>query len=163
MRTARASTAKQMNQIEVSHRMDQPHNVVWEAISDLESHVTWMKDAISLEFTTDRRSGIGTVMEVETRVGPLRTLDVIEVTGWEEGRQIDVDHRGFITGYGRLSVRSDEGHTLVTWEERLRFPWWIGGAVATWAAKPILGALWKGNLRRLEETLHLGAGSGPKG
>lgn len=142
-----------MSHIKVSQMVTQPVDVVWQAIADLASHVKWMKDAVSLEFLTDRASGVGTTMEVATRVGPLRTIDVIEVTDWMEGSHIDVKHKGLITGRGRLAVMSAEDRTIVTWTEDLRFPWWTGGPVAAWVAKPVLASLWKGNLRRLEASL----------
>lgn len=122
-------------------------------MADLGSHVEWMKDARSIEFISDRRRGVGTRMNVETRVGPLRTLDVIEVTGWVEGSTIEVVHRGIVTGEGALSVRSSDGHARVSWVEELRFPWWLGGPLTAWLARPILAAVWRGNLRRLEESL----------
>jgi hypothetical protein len=39
--------------------------------------------------------------------------------------------------------------TRVTWDERLRFPWWLGGPVAGLVAAPVLRRVWRGNLRRL--------------
>lgn len=127
--------------------------VVWDALADLGSHSEWMRDAEEIVFTTDQTRGPGTVMEVETRVGPLRTLDVLEVTGWEEGTSIDVVHRGLVTGTGTLSVIPQGEGSNVDWDEDLTFPWWLGGPVTAWLARPVLAAIWRGNLRRLEESL----------
>lgn len=142
-----------MARIEVSREMAVPHEVVWKALADLGSHAGWMKDAGSVEFTSEQTTGIGVVMEVETRIGPLRTLDILEVTGWDEGRSIDVAHRGLVTGEGRLEATPIDGRTQVSWIEDLEFRWWLGGPVTAWLARPVLAAIWRGNLRRLEGSL----------
>lgn len=139
-----------MRRIQVSRTVGAPSERVWAVMSDLASHQTWMKDAHSLVFLTEQRTGVGTRMAVETRVGPLRTRDVMEVVGWEEGRSIDVVHQGNVVGWGRFELTPNDGATTVTWGERLKFPWWLGGAVGAWLARPALTRLWRGNLKRLE-------------
>jgi hypothetical protein len=52
-----------------------------------------MADAESIVFLSETRSGVGTVMQVRTVVGPFRTTDVMEVTEWDERRTIGVRHR----------------------------------------------------------------------
>ncbi len=130
------------------------HDLVWEALADLRSHAEWMKDAESVEFATEMERGVGTAMRVATRVGPFRTMDVIEVTGWTESESIDVIHKGLVTGSGTLAVSRTNGSTRVSWIENLRFPWWLGGPVTALLAKPVLAAIWRGNLERLEESLN---------
>lgn len=130
-----------------------PHSEVWEALADLASHDRWMKDAESIEFGSEQRSGVGTTMIVATRVGPLRTIDRMEVTGWTEGESIDVVHSGLVKGVGTLSAASVHGETVVTWVEDLSFPWWLGGPLTAWLARPVLAAIWRGNLERLESVI----------
>lgn len=142
-----------MARIEVSRRIATPHAEVWSALADLRSHTDWMKDARSIEFTGETRSGVGTRMEVETVVGPLRTTDIMEVVGWDEGRSIEVVHEGLVTGRGTLSAEPNGESTMVRWVEVLTFPWWLGGAVTAWLARPVLAAIWRGNLKRLEESV----------
>lgn len=131
------------------------HDRVWAAISDLGSHEVWMRDAESVVFVDDQRRGKGTRMEVMTVVGPFRTLDRMEVTGWEEGRFVEVTHQGMVKGRGTLTAEPAADGSVVTWEEELTFPWWLGGPVTAWLARPVLTAVWRGNLRRLEDTLSL--------
>ena len=138
-----------MARIAVYRRIESPIAQVWPVLADLGSHVHWMKDAESLVFTSPIRRGVGTTMEVSTRVGPFRINDVIEVTGWDEGRSISVSHRGLISGEGELSLIDEGSATTVTWEEDLTFPWWLGGSITAWQAKPVLAMIWKGNLDRL--------------
>jgi len=92
-------------------------------------------------------------MEVETVVGPFRTVDVMDVVGWEEGSSIEVAHRGLVKGGGTLSAEEHDDGTLVGWVEELRFPWWLGGALVAWLARPVLAATWRENLERLERVL----------
>ncbi len=62
-----------------------------------------------------------------------------------------IEHRGLVTGRGRFTLRRRRGdRTQFTWTERLTFPWWMGGAVGAFAAKPVLRAIWRRNLRRLK-------------
>lgn len=97
-------------------------------------------------------------MEVETKVGPFLTTDIMEVTGWDEGHSIEVAHSGLIKGAGTLRVTPTEGGTVVEWIEELSFPWWLGGPITALFARPVLAAIWRGNLRRLEGVL---ASTGP--
>jgi uncharacterized protein YndB with AHSA1/START domain len=140
----------ELARIEVSRVMKTPRRVVWEALADLASHAGWMRDARSVEFLGPRTRGVGARMKVETRVGPFRTLDVLEVTGWEEGRSISVTHHGLIKGEGVLSVEETDSGSRVSWVERISFPWWLGGPITAWLARPLLAAILRGNLRRLE-------------
>ena len=142
-----------MAHIAVNRVVSMPHDRVWAAMADLGSHAEWMKDAEWIVFVHDQQRGKGTRMEVKTVVGPFRTIDVMEVVGWDEGRSIEVVHKGLITGRGTLQATPRGASTLVSWTETLVFPWWLGGGITAWLARPFLAALWRGNLRRLEEVL----------
>ena len=49
-----------------------------------------------------------------------------------------------------LRLGPEPGGTRVRWEERLRFPWWFGGAVGATVAAPVLRAVWRKNLVNLK-------------
>lgn len=129
---------------------------VWREAADLPSHAEWMADAESIEFLTDQRSGIGTRMKVATKVGPLRTNDLMEVTEWAEGRSIGVKHSGIVTGAGRFDLARVAGGTRFSWSEDLTFPLYLGGPVTAFFAKPVLGWIWKRNLAGLKKRLERG-------
>lgn len=132
---------------------------VWAVLEDLAGHVRWMADAHAIRFVSDRRAGVGTVFDCDTRVGPLRTVDRMEVTEWRPGRAMGVTHRGIVTGTGRFTLhqpRWRRGRTVVTWEETLRFPWWAGGPVGAAVARAVLGAVCRRNLRRLRAIVEAG-------
>jgi carbon monoxide dehydrogenase subunit G len=136
--------------IVVEQTIDAPPPVVWRRLADIADHVSWMADAASIRFTGDRRTGVGTTFECETRIGPLRTLDVMEVTEWDDERALGVRHRGVVTGTGRFTLGpAGADRTRVVWDEELAFPWWLGGPLGGLAARPVLRAVWRGNLRRL--------------
>ena len=128
---------------------ESPPERVWEELADLGSHPEWMGDADAVEFLTTQTTGVGTRIRVPTRIGPLRTTDVMTVVGWEEGREITVDHVGAVSGRGRFEIRPVGPGTELSWSETLTFPWWLGGRPGTWLARPILRRIWKQNLERL--------------
>jgi hypothetical protein len=134
---------------------------VWDRLRDIGSHVEWMADAEAIRFTGERRAGVGTTFDCDTKVGPVRLVDRMEVTEWQPGRAMGVRHRGVVTGTGRFTIRPLRLRraTRLTWEEELRFPWWLGGPVGALGGRLVLRALWRGNLRRLDGIL-TGAGDG---
>lgn len=138
-----------MAHIRIKQQIDAPVTDTWRHLADLASHATWMRDAVSIEFVTEQKSGVGTTMRVPTRVGPLRTIDLIEVVSWSPEERIGVVHRGLVSGVGEFQLSHDDRGSVVVWEEALTFPWWWGGPITAWLARPVLRWIWKGNLRRL--------------
>ncbi len=123
---------------------------VWAYLEDIGSHVEWMADARSIRFLTAQRTGVGTRFECDTRIGPLRLNDVMEITEWRPGKVMGVRHTGVVTGTGRFTLkRAQGGRTQVRWDERLAFPAWMGGKVGAQAGKPVLRWVWRRNLARL--------------
>lgn len=136
--------------IRVEKSINAHREQVWLELADLANHDSWMKDAVEIEFLGAKQTGTGTRMRVPTRVGPFRTTDIIEVTGWVDGVSISVDHEGLVSGSGEFRLEGDDP-TLVVWEETLRFPWWLGGPIAAFFARPVLRAIWSGNLTRFAD------------
>ena len=144
--------------IEATVLIDAPLARVWAELADFASHPQWMDDAATVRFLTERSTGIGTRIEVATRVGPLRASDVMEVVRWEEEQTIVVEHVGAVKGFGRFDIGRIGDGTEMRWVEDLRFPWWMGGPVGLAVARPIFGRIWRGSLMRLKERLEI---SGP--
>jgi hypothetical protein len=139
-----------MSRLRVSTVVDAPPAVVWEDLRHLDSHVEWMLDAVEIRFTSTSTDEVGTTFDCETRVGPFRLTDRMEVTRWEPGRAIGIRHRGVVTGSGVIRLaRRPRGRTKVTWSERLVFPWWMGGPISAWLAVPVLRAVWRRSMRNL--------------
>jgi len=112
---------------------------------------------MAIEFINDRTAGVGTKMNVPTRIGPLRTTDVMTVVEWVEGRLIAVEHVGAVSGKGRFEISPSGSGTELRWSEILEFPWWLGGAVGAWLARPVLRRVWSRNLQALKERLEINA------
>jgi uncharacterized protein YndB with AHSA1/START domain len=136
--------------IRIQTVIDAPPDRVWADVSDLASHVEWMVDARSIRFVSATTSGVGTEFICQTRIGPLRLRDRMTVTEWVPGRCIGIRHRGAVDGEGRFVLkRRTLGGTKFVWEERLHFPWWLGGSVGTVVVRPLLKRVWRHNLAAL--------------
>jgi carbon monoxide dehydrogenase subunit G len=142
-----------MPSVTVSVDIEAHPDVVWAAVADLASHGQWMGDVESIEFESEARQGPGTVIRVATKVGPLRTTDVMVITAWEPGRRIAVEHRGLVTGWGEFVLSPVAGATRLTWMENLVFPRRFAGPIGAILALPLLTLIWRRNLGRLKELL----------
>jgi hypothetical protein len=147
----------------VSTVIDAPPAVVWEEVRHIDRHVDWMADAERITFTSRRRSGVGTTFDCLTKVGLVRLTDRMEITEWRDGKVIGVQHVGIVTGTGRFTVtKARGGRTRFTWDERLRFPWWLGGPVGAVAGGRVLRRIWKRNLRVLKALVESGRAELPR-
>jgi hypothetical protein len=132
---------------------------VWAAVDDIGSHVDWMADAHAIRFREGPRRGVGTTFECDTRVGPLRLTDIMEITSWKPRRRMGVRHRGVVTGSGEFTLRRARGgRTRFTWSERLWFPWWLGGPVGATVGRLLLHLVWQRNLHNLKRLIEGGGG-----
>ncbi len=135
----------------VSTVIDRSPAEVWADVRDIESHVTWMQDAAEIRFLGDQREGAGTRFECDTAVGPFKLTDVMEITAWEDEERMGVRHVGLVEGTGEFTLREQApGRTEFRWEEDLSFPWFMGGRVGAFLARPVLRFVWKRNLARLK-------------
>jgi len=147
-----------VGRIRVSTTIDAPPGRVWDDVKDIGSHVEWMHDAVAIRFTSSRRSGVGTAFDCDTRVGPLRLTDRMEVTEWRPRRAMGIRHVGLVTGTGRFTLRRRRGgRTRFRWEEELVFPWWMGGPVGGLVGGQVLRLIWKRNLANLKRRVEAGA------
>ena len=128
-----------------------PVDTAWRALADISSHVEWMADAESITFTSTQREGVGTTFDCETKVGPLRTTDKMTVSAWDARRRLGVAHTGIVVGSGTFDLDPSGSGTRLSWTENLRFPWFLGGNVTAFLARPVLRRIWMGNLHRFAE------------
>lgn len=139
-----------MSRLRVSTTVDATPDVVWSDLANIASHVEWMRDAVRIDFLGGQRDGVGTTFDCATKVGPFHLADRMEITAWEPAGAMGVRHVGLVTGDGTITLRARRrGRTKVTWNERLVFPWWMGGGIGSWLATPVLWIVWRGSMRNL--------------
>ncbi len=139
------------NDVIVTTIIDRSPSQVWEEVRDIKSHVHWMLDAVEIRFLSERQEGVGTRFECDTKVGPLSLTDVMEITSWEDEQRMGVRHIGLVEGTGEFMLRDlGSNRTEFRWQEDLSFPWFMGGPIGAFLARPVLRTIWKQNLKRLK-------------
>lgn len=142
-----------MASIRVGVEIDATPERVWQVVEPVERHVDWMHDAVAITFTTEQSRGVGTTFVCDTKVGPFKLADRMELTEWVPGEAMGVRHTGIVTGEGRFTLTPIDlaRRTRFTWEETLRFPWWMGGPLGAFVGgRIVLAAIWRRNLRGLK-------------
>jgi hypothetical protein len=142
-----------MSRITVGIDIDASPERVWEVVEPVEDHVDWMHDAVAIRFQTDQTRGVGTQFLCDTKVGPIRLTDVMEITEWVPARSMGVTHTGIVTGTGVFDIAPLDGGTRsrFTWSEELKFPWFLGGPIGAFVGGQIvMKAIWRRNLRGLK-------------
>jgi uncharacterized protein YndB with AHSA1/START domain len=143
----------------VSIEIAAPPSRVWEIVEPVEDHVSWMHDAVAIRFENDQRRGVGTKFLCDTKVGPIKLVDRMEITEWEPEVAMGVRHTGIVTGTGRFTLTPiDLGRrTRFSWDETLTFPWWLGGPLGGLiGGRVVLRQIWKRNLANLKRLVEAG-------
>ncbi len=153
-----------MSDVTVSIDIDASPGRVWEFVEPVEDHVQWMADAVEIRFLSDRTRGVGTRFECDTKVGPIRLTDEMEITRWTPAHdggdgtpptdgEMGVRHVGVVTGSGVFHVQGLAGgqRTRFTWSEDLDFPWYLAGRLGEIVGgKVVLRRIWEKNLAELK-------------
>ena len=135
----------------ISVGINAPVDQVWAEVVDFIAHAEWMEDAHAIRFETEQREGPGTVLLIDTRIGPLRTMDRFEITEIEPMLSVAGRHTGLFRGEGRFELSSPSpGRTRLMWRERIRFPWLFGGPGAALVGRVVLRRVWAKNLATLK-------------
>ncbi len=139
--------------IRVSIDIAAPVQKVWDIVEPIERHIDWMADAVAIRFQTEQTRGTGTKFFCDTKVGPIKLVDVMTITAWEPGKVMGVTHTGVVTGTGEFTLEViDASNTRFTWTEKLIFPWWLGGPLgALVGGQIVMKAIWRRNLRKLKK------------
>ena len=142
--------------IRITEEIEASPEMVWKTISDIQKHVNWMADASEIRITSEQTEGVGVTFDCDTKVGPLRTTDKMQITEWTPNQTLTISHEGLIEGKGSFILeRTSDARTLFVWEENLDFPLLLGGRIAEFFAKPVLKKIWKGNLYKLKHIFEM--------
>jgi hypothetical protein len=143
-----------MARVHVSVEIDATPAEVWAYIEPIEHHVDWMSDAVAIRFIGEQHRGVGTRYECDTKIGPLKLTDLLEITDWAPGRSMGVIHTGVVTGAGMFTLQPIDldRRTRFSWTEELRFPWWLAGQIgASIGGRTVLSLMWNRNLKELKQ------------
>ena len=137
-----------------SIEINAPIKRVWDEVSNINNHTNWMQDAESIEFLSNIKQGVGTKILVLTKVGPIKLKDIMTFTKWIEEVEIEVEHKGIVTGKGSFLLESiDSKRTKFSWNETLKFPIILGGIVGEIFGSYILKIIWKKNIQNLKKVI----------
>jgi hypothetical protein len=127
-----------------------PSADAWAILVDWERQPAWMADADEVRVTSTAREGVGTTVDVKTRVlnVPLFTERLL-VVGWDPPRELRMAHRRFIRGQGTWTLTPAGTGTHFRWIEDLSLPAPLLGGVVLLAYRPIMRYLMGRSLRRL--------------
>jgi hypothetical protein len=129
----------------------------WAILLVWEGQAAWMRDADRVEVVSPMREGVGTTVEVKTRVlgVPLFT-ERLEVIAWDRPRELRMAHRSFIRGVGTWSLEAVPGGTRFRWQEDLSLPVPLLGELALVVYRPFMHHLMRGAMRDLRTTVAAG-------
>ena len=146
--------SKSKQPIDVSVEIQLPPQNVWNYVQNIERHTEWMRDATSIRITSESTTGKGTTFECDTKIGPFKLIDKMEITEWVDNAVMGVRHEGIVSGWGQFSLTpSGECATTFRWAESLKFPWYLGSQVGQICARPLLRWIWTSNLAELKKRL----------
>lgn len=135
----------------MSVEIRRPPGAVWPFLVDWERLDTWMEEISDVHVTSERREGVGVEADATVRLGGISTRDRIRVTRWEPPTVLEIAHLGWVRGTGYMELSPTAGGSHLTWRETLIPPWGLAGRVGLWAFRPLIGRVFRRDLRRLKE------------
>lgn len=136
--------------VEASTHLPAPPDDAWRVLLRWEDQARWIRDADSVRVLTPHRKGLGVRIAVKNRVlnVPLFT-EVLEVTGWEPPRRLEMTHRSFVRGVGTWELAPEGSGSRFAWVEDLSLPVPVLGELALFVYRPFMRHLMRGAMRDL--------------
>jgi hypothetical protein len=127
-----------------------PPESIWALITDWGHQDEWMLEASDFVVVSDVREGVGVEAEATIRIGGITTRDRVRVGEWDPPRRLVIEHLGWVTGRGIIELTPVAGgRTHVWWREELEPPLGPLGAAGMTAFKPLMGRIFRRDLRVL--------------
>jgi uncharacterized protein YndB with AHSA1/START domain len=150
--------------LEMAETMPGPPAIVWELITDWEHQDDWMLEARDFTVLSKKREGVGVEAEATIRVAGITTRDKVRVIGWDPPRRLVIEHHGWVSGRGEMSLTPLKGNrTHLFWREELYPPIGIFGSVGMTALKPVMGRIFGRDLKILAGLVRAAARQGGTG
>jgi hypothetical protein len=138
--------------------------IVWELVTDWEHQGDWMLEARDFTMLSKKRQGVGVEAEATIRVAGITTRDKVRVIGWDPPRRLVIEHRGWVSGRGEMSLTPLKGNrTHLFWREELYPPIGILGSAGMTALKPVMGHIFGRDLKILAGLVRAAARQGETG
>ncbi|MEP6476333.1 MAG: SRPBCC family protein [Actinomycetota bacterium] len=123
----------------------------WEVLVDWERQADWMADADRVQVVSAAREGVGTTVDVRTRVLNIPSFtERLEVTGWDPPRELRMAHRSFIRGVGTWTLTPSPAGCRFRWVEDLALPVPLLGEAALLIYRPFMRHLMGRAMRDLQ-------------
>ena len=136
--------------IKMAITIDAPIDEVWDVVSDIERQPLWMEEMKAVRLRSPGPVGVGSRGDADVRIFLLGIVDAVEVDLYDPPTHFGIRHVGTYSGAGRITLEAiDAGRTLVRWDERLVPP--LFPHLGQLLQKPIMGAIFQGDLERLRE------------
>jgi hypothetical protein len=137
--------------IEVAVEIAAPVVAVWPHLVDWENLGGWMAEASEFRVIGAQREGVGTRASASVRIAGITTHDTIRVSRWDPPRWLEIQHLGWVKGFGLMHCRPAGAGTYLFWRERLVPPWgWIGWA-GMQVGRPLMQRIFQQDLERLRK------------
>jgi len=133
-----------------------PRPAVWAYASDIARQPEWMHEMKRVEMLTPPPVAPGSRGRATVRIFGISTTDEVVITQYDPPSTFAIRHEGAFVGEGLLSFTSTAvDQTRIDWMEYLRPP--LFGHLGGFLQRPILTAIFRSDLRRLQRILESGA------
>jgi uncharacterized membrane protein len=128
-----------------------PSGKVWSYLVDWEHLDRWMMEARDFKVTSEHREGVGVTAEATISIAGVTTRDSVRVSRWEPPTLLEIQHLGWVAGYGVMEAVPEWSGTRVMWKESLWPPLGLAGAIGLRAFKPLMRRVFEHDLTLLKQ------------
>jgi uncharacterized membrane protein len=137
-------------ELEMSMGIRAPAEVVWSYLVDWENLDRWMTEAKGFKVTSEHRRGVGVTAQATITIAGITTTDPVRVTRWEAPSVLEIEHLGWVKGFGLMQCVPEWSGTRMLWKETLNPPLGVLGAVGIRVFKPMMRRVFKKDLALLK-------------